>query len=1343
MAAGWEESERVTSLIVKRPPRRPAPPFPSGEVLLDPPPEVPNAAGKGWQRMLMILPMAAGAAAMGLMMGMQRGGPLTYVAGGMYGVSILGMIAVMVTQQSGPGKREMIESRRQYMRRLSQLRAQVRNTIRAQREAIGYRHPEPSALWSTVSSGRLWERRRGDSDFTVVRVGLGPQEIATPLIPPQTRPVDELEPLCAMALRKFVATYSVVPDLSVAVALRDFSHVYVRGPVGGPEVPAAPPGAEDADDVTRDLVRALLAQLATFHAPDDLLVALAVADQRRLNWEWAKWLPHTMHPAKVDAVGPVRLFAPAVTALEAMLDDVLANRPRFDPQVQTAGAWPHVIVVIDGGSTVGSDHLMTDGGVAGVTIVDLSNAPPRLLDDTTVVLDIAADGRISGTTMDGTVPVGTVDRLGIRHAEALARELAPMRLSAASITEQASVGADLGLSELLELGDPAEFDLAQAWASRPNRDRLRVPLGVGLDGRPVELDLKESAQDGMGPHGLLVGATGAGKSELLRTLVLALASTHSSEILNFVLVDFKGGATFAKLDQLPHTSAVITNLAGELSLVDRMLDSVQGELVRRQELLRSTGNYASARDYERARAAGVPLRPLPSLLMIVDEFSELLTARPDFIDMFVQIGRVGRSLGVHLLLASQRLEEGRLRGLETHLSYRLGLRTFSSMESRAVLGVADAYELPRSPGHGYLKAGTEGLIRFKAAYVSGVYRRDGAAHTIGARTVDPVREFTTYYSAPSHVDEPAEPSTEPEEAVGGETLLDVLVRRMRGQGPPAHQVWLAPLDLPPTLDDLLPGLTQSPSRGLTTDNAALRGALHGVVGLVDKPFEQARDPMWLDLSGAAGNLMVVGGPVTGKSNLLRTLVCSLALTHTPREAQFYCLDFGGGGLTALAGLPHVGGVANRREVDKVRRTIAELYALMQARDAMFANHGVDVAAYRQAHRDGRLGADDPFGDVFLVVDGWATLRSDFEDLESLVSELANRGLGYGVHILAATSRWMDVRPAVRDMFGTKVELRLGDPSDSAINRRAAVNVPEQTPGRGLTPDGLHFLAGLPRIDGQRRSGDLAGAVGSLVKSIQADWPGQPAPRVRLLPDELPYDALPEPTRAKIPIGIAEADLQPVLLDFDADPHLLLLGDIESGKSSFLRGLARSITRAYDPAQARVILVDLRRSLLGCIGGSHLIGTGTSPQATADLVGQVATVMRERLPGPDVTPEQLRNRSWWTGPDLYLLVDDYDLVAGGQTNPLAALLEYLPQGRDIGLHVVLTRRIGGASRALFDPVIARIRELASPGIQMSGTPSEGPLLGNMKPQPLPPGRGWLITRRHGARLIQMPWVPPAT
>ena len=373
--------------------------------------------------------------------------------------------------------------------------------------------------------------------------------------------------------------------------------------------------------------------------------------------------------------------------------------------------------------------------------------------------------------------------------------------------------------DLLGLGDVHHFDPGAAWRPRPARDRLRVPIGLGEGGGLVHLDIKESAQQGMGPHGLVIGATGSGKSEFLRTLVLGLALTHSPEQLNMVLVDFKGGATFSGMSQMPHVSAVITNLAQELTLVDRMQDALSGEMVRRQELLREAGNYASIRDYEKARAAGEPLTPMPSLFLVVDEFSEMLSAKPEFIDLFVAIGRLGRSLGLHLLLASQRLEEGRLRGLESHLSYRIGLRTFSAQESRSVLGVPDAYELPPVPGLGYLKPDPTTLMKFKAAYVSGPpattrprVRRDEGGHVQGILpfTIAEVQAIESVDPEPEVEARPAAPQGEER------SLLDVAVDHMVGQGPPAHQVWLPPLDVPDTLDELMPDLAEDPELGLVS-----------------------------------------------------------------------------------------------------------------------------------------------------------------------------------------------------------------------------------------------------------------------------------------------------------------------------------------------------------------------------------------------------------------------------------------------------------------------------------------------------------------------------------------------
>jgi len=1316
------------TVIVRRPLRRPAPEMPAGELVLDAPPEIPPPSGRQWQQVLMVLPMVLMMGAMILLFSVGFGGSSTFttirfVVFGMFGLAMLVMVGAAFLQGGGPSKKEMGYARRMYLRSLAQHRVRVGRTARRQREALWYLHPDPTSLWSVAASFRLWERRRGDMDFGVARIGLGAQTLATELIAPDTKPMEQLEPLSALALRRFITAYSSVPDLPLAMAVNGFSRVYLRG-----------------GDRVDGLVRAMICQLATLQSPDDLRIAVCVSPERRGEWEWLKWLPHALHPERTDALGPVRLVAPTITMLEALLEDLLSARPRFDPEDgMTRVAGPHLVVVLDGGETAGSDHLMAGNGVEGATVIDLTSPPPRAPDRSAVVLHVAGDGTLTSATADGEIDLGRADSLPTTNAEALARQLAPLRLTEGARGEQ-PLSSELGLEELLDLGDPYAFDPHETWVPRPNRDRLRVKFGIRPDGSSIELDLKESAQDGMGPHGLLIGATGSGKSELLRTLVLALAITHPPNSLNFALIDFKGGATFTRLDRLPHTSAVITNLVDELPLVDRMADAINGELIRRQELLRAAGNFASLRDYEKARAAGAPLPEVPTLFVVVDEFSELLSARPDFIDNFVQIGRVGRSLGVHLLLASQRLEEGRLRGLDTHLSYRVGLRTFSDMDSRTVLGVSDAFSLPRAPGHGFLRYGDEPMARFRSAYVSGVHRAD-QPHGAAPAGPEPLglNVYSTTYVAPALEDETDESTRDAvdDDAVG-ESLLDILVDRIAGRGVPAHQVWLPPLSVPPSLDQVLGELTVDPVRGLRP--AEHNGALHAVFGVVDRPLDQRRDPLVLDLSGPAGHGVVCGGPQSGKSTALRSMITSLALTNTPREAQFYCLDFGGGSLASLRDLPHIGGVAGRQNTGAVRRTVAEVATILADRERRFAELDVDgMPTYRALRAAGRV--DDPHGDVFLVVDGWLTLRKEFEDQEEIITSIAQRGLAYGVHLLVTVARWFDLRPQVRDLLGSRVELRLGDPIDTMIDRTGALRVPENAPGRGLGPTKHQILTALPRIDG--RVDDLATGVAGLVAAVRGSWHGEPAPAVRMLPGRLPYVTLPadDPATHQLSVGIAEADLRPVRLNLGADAHVLALGDAESGKTTFIRALATRIVDTYSPDQARILLVDHRRSLLGEIPRDYLLGYGTDTAATTKLVNAVAQGVRGRLPGPDVTPEQLRNRNWWSGPELFVLVDDYDLVVTPGSNPLAPLTEFLAQGRDVGLHVVVTRRTGGAGRALFEQFLTRMRDVGAIGLLMSGDKAEGQLLGGQKAEELPPGRAKLVTRRGEPQLVQLAWLPP--
>ncbi len=1323
------------TVLFTRGPRRAGPSRPSGEIQLQEPPAVPEETGGGIGATLMYAPMALGSLAMVMMFIRPGAGLLAYLGVGMMALSTVGMLVAQRLRGSVSHKQKLHGHRRDYMRHLAQVRRRARAGLVAQRRAARWTHPDPRSLWSTALGYRLWERRPAHEDFGEARLGLGVQQAALRLLPPETKPVEDLEPLSAHALRRFLRAYATLPDAPIAVYLRGFARLQLQGD------PAA----------TRGLVRALLAQAAVAHAPTDLRVAVCVDAERRRLWDWVKWLPHAQDTTTLDGAGNRRLVAEDLQELEGLLGgETFAGRPRFEPDTPVTASEPFTVLVLDGAS-VPDGHRIREQGYRNVVVVDVAGALSWQARPDTLHLQVTAE-KIETVTFDRLgKPAGAYlcrpDLLSLPATAALARLLARYGPGQAAEAEE-PLTADYDLVGMLGLGDLRTFDPVGYRAGRGGgRARLRAPIGVSSAGAPVELDLKESAEDGMGPHGMLIGATGSGKSELLRTLVLALATTHSSEELNLVLVDFKGGAAFLGFDELPHTSAVITNLADELELVDRMQDALTGEMNRRQEHLRACG-HASRRDYERARAQGAALEPMPALVIVVDEFSEMLSGKPEFVDVFAMIGRLGRSLGVHLLLASQRLDEGRIHKIEGHLSYRIGLRTFSAMESRAVLGAPDAYELPTSPGNGYLRSDIQTLTRFKAAYSSGPYRPPAPrprAALVAERVIPFGAEPLPAPAAPEP--QPAtSPASEAAEAVTQPSMLAVLIERLRDVGPQAHQVWLPPLGQSPTLDQLLPPLVDDPELGPGPGPEHPRGDLRATVGLIDVPAQQRREPLVADLSGASGNVAVVGGPQSGKSTLLRTLIAGLALTHTAEQAQFYCLDFGGA-LGSLARLPHVGSVANRLDRDRVSRTVLEVCRLLTTREALFAEHNIDsMAAYRRARRRGEHRDADPYGDVFLVVDGWYTLRGDFEELEERFADLAARGLSFGIHLVIAANRWSEMRPWLRDVLGTKFELRLGDPIESEVNSRLAAKVPSQ-PGRGLTMDHQHFLAGLPRIDGEAATEDLAEATAELAAALAT--PSAPtAPPVRLLPHELAAAELPPPTSdapslgMRMALGVDELELAPLWHDFDATPHLMIFGDAETGKTNLLRHVARSVAALHRPDQARVMFADFRRELREAIPAEHQISYTVTAEALAESAQETAAALRERLPGPDIPPERLRMRDWWSGGRLFLLIDDYELTEGGP-DPLAPLLPLLPQGAEIGLHLVVARSTASASRAMMSPVLRRLWELGSPALLLSCPRQEGQFLGALRPRTLPVGRAQFVNRRRAVRLVQTPLVADAT
>ena len=1331
---------------------------PSGSLALQMPPEKAEPASMG-NVLMMVVPMLGSTGVMIFMAMQNNGGGRSMLMGGGMLVAMLGMVGFNMYRQFSQYRTRVKTQRREYLSYLAETRESIRKVAKKQRAYYNWVYPDPDALVTLAANGsRLWSREGNTYDVLTFRYGSGTQPLGLTFERPPIDPMTEMDVVCLSAMERFIAVHDHTDNVGKFLYLGDFSHIEVVG----------------EGESAYDEMRAIMMHLACFIEPSKLKIAVLCSADRLGDWEWVKWMPQARSANVRDAIGPARMISTDPRELVEMIGPDIAMRGAYRPGEEMP-EWPHLLLVCDGAEFPTSSPFGSMAGVRGVTIMSRAREWTPMKSHTALRLVIHPSPNRKGAdvvdvvTMDSVPESAFADRLTAVQAEAVARRMTPFATQEKLEESDTPVGRSdesrqKDLMELVGIGDIRDFDPEKQWVRREGRARLAAPFAVTPEGRPVVLDIKESAQQGMGPHGLLIGATGSGKSEVLRTLVLALALTHSPEQLNLVLVDFKGGATFAGMADLPHVSAMISNLESELSLVDRMQDALQGEMVRRQEMLRQAGNYANVSDYEADRLAGKhEYPPLPALFIVLDEFTEMLMAKPEFGEVFIMIGRLGRSLSVHLLLASQKMDLGKARGLESHLSYRIALKTFTESDSREVLGIPDAAKLPPLPGSGFLKAGGDGLVRFRASYVAAppparTLASIAEASTAGAPsapieilpfTVAPVitREAL---SEEEEVDQNQEIVLAGDEVWADMSEMDIAVAKMKGKGYPAHQVWLPPLEVPDTFATLMPDLAPDPELGFISRAWRESGVLRVPLGTVDLPLEQRRETLVLDLSGAGGNFALVGGPQTGKSTALRTIVQALSLTYTPQEVQFYVMDFGGGTFAGFAGAPHVAGVATRDTEEVRTRMLAEIAAIMDDRERYFRAHGIDSM---DTYRRGRLAGtyDDGYGDVFLVIDGWGALRSEFDGLDREVTTMMSRGLSLGVHLVISAARWMDIRAEAQDIFGSRLELHTANPKESIVNREGAARIPKGRPGRGIDMAGHEMMIGLPRADAEQDPSTVSQGVAYTVNKIRECLVAGEGPKLRLLPQritlaeilsQLPDQQILPRGGGDMVLGVEESRLGPLLFNTRAESHLYLFGDGKTGKTSFLRSIISEVTRLYSPNEAKILAIDMRRSLLGAIPDEYSLRYLTNHAEAMKQLRDLAKFLRTRLPGSDVTAEQIRERTWWSGPEVWILVDDYDLVATSSGNPLMELIDLLPQAGDIGLHVIITRRMGGASRAAYEKVLQMMNDLAVTGILLSGNPSEGAIINGVKPKRAIAGRAQVVHRELGVVAAQLTWTPPA-
>jgi S-DNA-T family DNA segregation ATPase FtsK/SpoIIIE len=1121
----------------------------------------------------------------------------------------------------------------------------------------------------------LWERRPHDPDFASVRVGVGEVE------PTVVLKLPDMDPLAPryQEVSELYGKHKLLKDVPITIDLRQIGSLAIWG---------------GNRALVLETVYAMISHLTAHHAPHELRIALLCDNEQAADWDWLKWVKHN---ESLQPELPGRSVAIGKDAAHVLLDD-LTNivRPRLSSEGQEGGVidpdeprvYPvHYLLVIDHYNLVkdvaAADYLLENVQQAGVTIIDIESSPRDVPDVCQARLEISPTGRAEFATV-GPTPIiwrCQTDKLNAHHVGELARQLTNKH-QARSTSMVSNIPTSVRLVDALFGADDQkrisvdEIEVSQTWTERPPDRTWSILLGWKQNNEPVWLNLLED-QDG--PHGLAAGTTGAGNSVLLQSMILSMALTHSPSEINFVLVDFKGGSTAEAFRDLPHTISVITNLQGRL--VDRSLAILKAEARRRQEVLRQAG----VKDIATYHARQDNLPPLPRLVIVIDEFAEMAKALPTFMDEVNSLAAIGRSLGMHLILATQKPAGVVPDKVWANLKFRVCLRVASAMDSRDMLGIADAALLPSSlPGRAYLRVGSERLELFQSANIAYPYRPDVAA---------PEQQSTVIVRRAGLISD-TQKLTAPDEtlrAIAGRTELEVLVERIARTSEPVSR-WPDPLPSSVPVEQVWRQHRVVPTWRWSDEGEhlefcdspdSLDSRLTVAVGLVDDPHEQTQRPLWLDLKNQ--HYLIAGAPRSGRSTLIQTIVRTLLVNTTPEELNISLLDFGGQNLVVFKGAPHVANVLSVNTPTRLRRFLGQVSDDLDRR-----------AQLRAAQRLNEV------PETLYIVDGFAQLKDLFPDEIRVLTRVAREGLALGVHLIVTVDQIMSVPLKIRTNLLGRLALHLSDSADYLdLVGRVSGTLPDAIPGRGLvreeaTKPALEFQVALPVGRQEETNGnyvallenDLFAKLHRLSQKLGEAWSGQRPEPIQILEtaisaQELPAELCPggqtwgqEQTLPKLAVGRGNRRLEWIEIDYGVHgPHFLICGPPQSGKTNLLHTWVWNLCERYSPAEIEFTLIGMRnRSLSALASFPHVqkvVDTEFRLDAVLDQLEEEADRRYQSL--KELAEANLDSdvgaMAKTLGPVHLAVVDDFDSIRFTRDRQ-ARLMDFARYGRDTRTFLLL-------------------------------------------------------------------------
>lgn len=1137
---------------------------------------------------------------------------------------------------------------------------------RGQRRAI---YPDPASvlLFATGPRSRLWERRRWDPDFLELRLGTS--------------------------------------DLSSDVVVKDPTREQHEGPLRwtAPDVPVVVPLAPTAvlgvcgtREECLSTTSWLVAQIAALHSPTDASLWIFTDRSHAEAWEWTKWLPHARTSEDHPRAARLALDENDRSSMISELSAIVDVRKELDTNEREA--LPSIVVVLDGARELrmapGMTSLLKTGAFVHVYFVCLDRTPRELPEECRAVIELHGDTLDLETTAQKHIDGVRRDVVESAWLERLGRALAPIR-DVSTEDLSSSLPAASRLLDVLGLDAPQGQDLVRVWSGGGRT--TKAVIGEGLDGA-FRIDVRAD-----GPHGLVAGTTGSGKSELLQTIIASLAVGNRPDEFNFVLIDYKGGAAFKDCQHLPHTVGMVTDLDGHLTT--RALESLGAELRRREHQL-ADADAKDIEDYLAARQPGD--EPMPRLLIIIDEFAALVAELPDFVTGLVDVARRGRSLGVHLILATQRPAGVVSAEIKSNTNLRIALRVTDANDSDDVIESKVAAEIPKTfPGRAYARLGHSSLVPFQSSRVGG---RPAGSERAELRT----RGFG--------VDELLAPpvSVAEEEDVSIPTDLATLVGAVREANdimglPPMRKPWLPPLPETLTLDDL--DVAPAPGIGDQAEIAPI------VFGRGDLPHLQQQEAATWDLQ-RAGHLVIAGQSRSGRSWSLRAIAAAIARQTAPTDVHLFGIDAGNNALLPLVSLPHVGAVVTRTQTDRIFRLFDHLGRELTRRQQLLAEQGfADIAEQRAAVEGSErmpylvvlLDRLEGFTTAFESVDGGVLL----ERLVGLLQE----GVGAGIRIVIGADR-SGILGRYSLLVDDRIVLSMSDPSDYSVVGLPTKQVPAHIPpGRGFRAGERPQEVQFAMLDASGEGTAQVRAIHELGRAVAERYGDLPRGLRPHRIDELPVaigldEALSlEPSEAAlsptfVPIGIGGDTL--AFEGFDplvTGPGFLVAGPPRSGRSSaLLVPVGQHLANRRD-----VLVIAPRRSPLRELEGRGLrVFTGSEP---IDEIRQALGELRRQH---------------------LVVVDDFEVV--GADSPIGQLLgETLGGMRDTPNAMIVaggTDEIGGMYRGL----TADLKRGRTGLVLAPRASNDGDVLNARLPRSVgaavPPGRGLLINPT-GFRWIQVP------